>query len=80
MRSSLEEAVVALAGTDDLPSTEAPRLRSGQPSTQGWSREALEQLDEAEQRLRQGDYQGFGEALEELRSLLQQLAREPGGD
>jgi uncharacterized protein len=38
------------------------------------STEALELLERAEQRLRNGDWQGFGAALAELRELLEQLA------
>lgn len=38
-----------------------------------WPAEALELLDEAERRLRSGDYEGFGSALAELRALLSRL-------
>ncbi|RMH15756.1 MAG: hypothetical protein D6701_09775 [Gemmatimonadetes bacterium] len=44
------------------------------PST--WPAEALSLLDEAEARLRAGDYAGFGEALQRLRAVL---ARASGG-
>ena len=43
------------------------------PDRGGWPVEALDLLDEAERRLRSGDYQGFGEALAELRELLNRL-------
>ncbi len=38
-----------------------------------WPAEALQLLDEAERRLRSGDYEGFGSALAELRALLSRL-------
>ncbi|MCH7563345.1 MAG: UPF0182 family protein [Gemmatimonadetes bacterium] len=40
-----------------------------------WPAEALQLLDEAERRLRSGDYEGFGSALAELRALLGRLNR-----
>jgi uncharacterized membrane protein (UPF0182 family) len=40
-----------------------------------WPAAAMELLDLAEGRLREGDWQGFGEALEELRTLLRRLER-----
>jgi hypothetical protein len=43
-----------------------------------WSSEALEILDRAEASAREGDWQGFGEALDELRGLLERL-RPAGG-
>jgi hypothetical protein len=39
----------------------------------------LDLLDRAEARLREGDWVGFGAALEELRILLQDLERSGGG-
>lgn len=44
-----------------------------------WPTAALDLLDRAETRLRAGDWQGFGEALEELRALLRQLDQGGGG-
>jgi uncharacterized membrane protein (UPF0182 family) len=42
----------------------------------GWPREALDLLDRAGERLRAGDWAGYGRTLEELRSLLERLSRE----
>ena len=42
-----------------------------------WSTDALDLLERAEARAREGDWSGFGEALEELRLLLEQLNRDP---
>ncbi|MGD2068538.1 MAG: UPF0182 family protein [Gemmatimonadota bacterium] len=90
MEPTLEGAVAALAGrlpsdfagdegtvagTEGLPGAGAA---SSVPSAERWPAEALEVLDRAESRLREGDYQGFGEALAELRSLLEELGG--GGD
>jgi hypothetical protein len=36
--------------------------------------QALELLEEAESRLREGDWAGFGEALERLRTLLRRAS------
>ena len=41
-----------------------------------WPAEALELLEEAESSAREGDWQGFGEALGELRALLERLEEE----
>jgi uncharacterized protein len=43
------------------------------------AREALDLLDEAEVRLREGDWQGFGRSLDALRALLSRLAGGEGG-
>ncbi|MFW6330597.1 MAG: UPF0182 family protein [Gemmatimonadota bacterium] len=40
-----------------------------------WSRQALDLLDRASARLRQGDWAGYGRALDELRSLLERIQR-----
>jgi uncharacterized membrane protein (UPF0182 family) len=45
----------------------------------GWPQEALDLLDRAEERLRTGDWGGYGQALDELRSLLDRLSREGVG-
>ena len=41
-----------------------------------WSTDALDLLEKAETRAREGDWSGFGEALEELRLLLERLNRD----
>ncbi len=84
MATTLEGAVNALTSTgilatlpvldDEAPAAPASAL---DPSPQ--SREALELLEEAEQRLRAGDWEGFGRALAELRTALSRLAETEGG-
>lgn len=44
----------------------------------GWRRRAAELFDEAERRLQQGDWAGFGERWAELRALLKGAGRGPG--
>ncbi|MDX1673425.1 MAG: UPF0182 family protein [Longimicrobiales bacterium] len=73
----------AMAGVQ-LPMGEAPeagpaRRPAIEPGAD-WPRRALELLDRARARLRQGDWAGYGEALEALRALLERLdGGEPAG-
>ncbi len=77
MTEELADAVAILAG-QALPPEVAPG-ETGRPGaalptpTDGWPTSALELLERAEERLRQGDWQGFGSALDELRTLLEDL-------
>ena len=68
VESPIAEDVPAAAATPEV----GPGLEVG-----AWPAEALRLLDAAEARLREGDYTGFGQALEELRRFLQ--ARDRGG-
>lgn len=75
MEETLAGAVAALAGTSvGSDPTQTSRSPTGDLPTPGvtWSDEALGLLDRAEERLRQGDWAGFGAALDELRELLRQ--------
>ena len=80
MTESLGEAIRQLAGFElAAPLTDpAPLLPQGVealdvPPAAQWSSAALELLQRAEANAREGDWQGFGEALAELRSLLETL-------
>jgi uncharacterized membrane protein (UPF0182 family) len=69
-RLASNEGLVAQSGDPvdaaaALPTTPSPGLDIG-----AWPTEALRLLDAAEARLRDGDYAGFGQALEELRRFL----------
>jgi len=85
MEETLEEAIASLAlasgaGVPVLSSLSA----EGDPeenllSPASWPIEALNLLDEAENRLKEGDWGGFGTALEELRVLLRTLSAGGGG-
>jgi len=82
MEESLAEAISALAGEVGLFST--GRALGGSAGEVGgpaplWPQEALDLLDRAEERLRSGDWAGFGAALEELRTLLRNMAGGGGG-
>ena len=80
MTEDLGGALAVLAGRD-LPSGtgDAPGLGSGDlAGPRAWPAAALEILNRAEDRLRQGDWQGFGVALEELKALLRSLGPESG--
>jgi uncharacterized membrane protein (UPF0182 family) len=79
MEPTLAGAIAALAPqglrgrespAEELTGAPAPDSPSEEP-TGVLSDEALRLLDEAESRLREGDWQGFGEALSRLRRLLE---------
>jgi uncharacterized membrane protein (UPF0182 family) len=79
MQESLAGTIATLAGVDVV---DASGGQGGQAAAEGgaaWPKAALDLLGRAESRLREGDWQGFGAALEELRTLLQQLAGTGGG-
>ncbi len=81
MEATLAGAVAALGGM--APGIEGPRTEGGvvdlgdRGATEAWPREAVDLLDTAEERLRAGDWAGFGDALQELRELLRGAG---GGD
>ena len=82
MEETLQQAIQALALTAD-PSAPQLTLAEGsldRPSldTDQWPEEALALLDAADTALRTGDFQGFGEALAELRALLGRLSSDAG--
>ena len=81
MEETLEDAIQALAQIADAS---APPLiptegSSDLPSlgTEQWPAEALGLLEAADAALRTGDFQGFGEALDELRALLERFSAGP---
>ena len=71
------EAVPGGPVTDAGPTDEGVVDRSA-PALGDWPDEALQLLDSAEQRLRRGDWSGFGRSLERLRTLLQGAGSGPG--
>ena len=77
MTEDLGDAIRQLAGQ----SVAAPTLDTApggenvdaSPGGEAWPAAALDLLRRAEERARQGNWQGFGEALDELRALLESL-------
>jgi len=80
MTETLEEAIVQLAGLDGgtVPQPLVANRPEAGPEQLMLPAAALTLLERAEARARAGDWQGFGEALEELRALLQ--SAQGGGD
>jgi uncharacterized membrane protein (UPF0182 family) len=80
MAETLESAIAALyRGADAGAGQPAPTARA--PTAPGasagnWPAEALELYEQAQERLRQGDFAGFGEAWTRLRAVLERAARQ----
>jgi uncharacterized membrane protein (UPF0182 family) len=82
MEETLPQAIQALALIADEEG--APQFTSAEDMSDGpsfdtdrWPAEALALLEVADASLRTGDFPGFGEALSELRALLEQLSSSP---
>ncbi|HUE76956.1 MAG TPA: UPF0182 family protein [Longimicrobiales bacterium] len=58
------------------PSTPARSVETGGAAGAAWPQRAIELLDRAEARLREGDWAGYGRLLEELRAVLQRADEE----
>jgi uncharacterized protein len=83
MFPTLQEAIVELArSAGDVITSPQNELggvtEMGEPEL--WPQDALGLLDQAEERLREGDYRGFGEALTRLRALLKELSTTSSGN
>ena len=79
MEETLQEAIQALARSAGASAPQLMALAEGSadlPSldTRQWPAEALALLEAADAALRTGDFQGFGEALVQLRALLEGLS------
>ncbi len=84
MEETLQEAIQAMARIADAS---APQLALTEGSldlldlpsldSEQWPAEALALLEAADAALRTGNFQGFGEALDELRALLERLSTGP---
>jgi hypothetical protein len=82
MTEDLAGAITQLAGLEVMTLGPVPLEAPPLPAEDGalltstaWAASALDLLETAETRAREGDWQGFGDALEELRVLLQRLER-----
>jgi uncharacterized membrane protein (UPF0182 family) len=77
MEETLNQAISALAGVEGALFTDLPdsgTLEDQDLPMEPWPQEALDLLDRAEERLRNGDWAGFGDALSELRALLGRIS------
>ncbi len=84
MDLTLAGAIAALRGAADRPpdrarDREVERVATDADAAGGLPRRALDLFDQAERRLREGDWAGFGEAWRTLRRLLEQAAERPTG-
>ncbi|HEX7090253.1 MAG TPA: UPF0182 family protein [Longimicrobiales bacterium] len=81
MALTLPEAIAALrGGGDGAPVADAEASPTDAGGADDWPRRALDLLERADRRLREGDLAGFGAALRDLREFLQRVARrEPAG-
>jgi uncharacterized protein len=81
MKETLAEALSALF-TEPSAASAAPSEASGTPlagSAADRAREALHHYNRAMERLRSGDWAGFGTELDTMRGLLEDMSRQPGG-
>jgi hypothetical protein len=77
MEPTLAAAVDGLY--DGTPRTRRPEVTAEEVGVGGgWADQALQLLDQARERLREGDFAGFGDALEQLERLLRQLSSPAG--
>jgi uncharacterized membrane protein (UPF0182 family) len=81
MKETLAEALSALfmePGTEPAAPGAAPGTPPAGPAAD-WAREALDHYTQAIERLKSGDWAGFGTELEAMRAPLQNMNRQEGG-
>ena len=80
MKETLAEALSALFEAGTAPT--APSATTGTPlagSAADRTREALDHYNHAMERLKSGDWAGFGTELDAIRGLLEDMNRQSGG-
>jgi hypothetical protein len=79
MKETLAEALSALFETaaPEAPSASIVTSRSAPAADK--AREALDHYNQAIERLKSGDWPGFGTQLDAMRGLLEELSRQPTG-
>ena len=80
MKETLAEALLALF-MEPGAGPAAPSAATGTPlagAATDWAREALEHYNQAIERLKSGDWAGFGTELDAMRALLQNMNRQSG--
>jgi hypothetical protein len=77
MKETLSEALSALFATPgSAPAAPGSAMETPQA---GASQEALDRYNQAMERLKSGDWAGFGTQIEAMRGVLEKLSREPNG-
>jgi len=80
MRETLDEALAALFVDTAAPATAGAATEgSAERSAARRAQEALDHYNEAMERLKSGDWTGFGNEIGTMRGLLQELSRQPAG-
>src|SRR5262249_532196 len=82
MKETLAEALSALFEAGPPPAPAAPGAPTGTPlagSAADRAREALDHYNQAMERLKSGDWAGFGTELDAMRGLLEDISRQSGG-
>jgi len=80
MKETLAEALSALFEAGTAPTTSSPT--TGTPlagSAADRARGALDHYNQAMERLKSGDWAGFGTELEAVRGFLEDISRQSGG-
>ncbi|MGD2047229.1 MAG: UPF0182 family protein, partial [Gemmatimonadota bacterium] len=79
MTEDLSSAIAALAGQGYVAPSDTGEGEDVVPTESGqrWPAAALDLLERAESSARDGNWQGFGDALDELRDLLERLDQSP---
>ena len=80
MKETLAEALAALFADGAVPataSTTEEAVPTGPPTSQ--PREALDRYNQAVERLKSGDWKGFGTQFDALREILETMARQSAG-
>ena len=79
MESDLEKAIARVFGTPAPETEETAKPQQAGPKAaapdSGFAREALRYYNEAQERLKAGDWAGYGEALRRLQDALERMAR-----
>jgi len=77
MRRTLREALDAVV-SHEAPPVAGTDSQAGRPPAANAARKALDTFQEAQQRLREGDWAGYGEAMQRLQGLLEAMSGASG--
>jgi len=77
MKEDLASALAAIFGETELPreTVSMPRERAERGSIQDLAASVLDQYRAAQKYLKTGDWAGYGQALERMEKMLEELAR-----